>query len=162
MRRVSVKSVGDQLHEAELALEQADWDRARRGFEAVLETGESAPAYEGLGLALWFLGRVAEAIAARERAFELYARERQCSDAARVAVWVAHQHAIAGRMSAARGWVARAERALIEVDTCAGHGWVAVEHARTLTVGGRPDLLCAGGDEIARAIRTTASWRSSR
>ena len=130
MRRVSVKSVGDQLHEAELALEQANWDGARRGYEAVLETGESAPAYEGFGLALWFLGRVAEAIAARERAFELYARERQCSDAARVAVWVAHQHAIAGRMSAARGWVARAERALMDVDTCAGHGWVAVEHAR--------------------------------
>jgi DNA-binding CsgD family transcriptional regulator/tetratricopeptide (TPR) repeat protein len=124
---------GDDLHEAERALEQAEWDKARQGFEAVLASTESAPAYEGLGLALWFLGRVADGIAARARAFELYARERRCSDAARVAVWVSHQHAIAGRASAARGWLARAERVLTEVDPCDGHGWVAIEHARTAT-----------------------------
>ena len=130
---MSVRPTGEVLHEAERALEQAEWDTARRGFEAVLEIAESAPAYEGLGLALWFLGRVADGIAARERAFELFARESRCSDAARVAVWVSHQHAIAGRMSAARGWLARAERALTEVARCAGHGWVAVEHARMST-----------------------------
>ncbi len=47
-----------------------------------------------------------------------------------MAVWVSHQHLIAGRASAARGWLARAERALEDVDGCAGHGWVAVERAR--------------------------------
>jgi DNA-binding CsgD family transcriptional regulator len=128
---MSVRPEGDQLREAERALEQAEWDRARHGFEAVLETTDSAPAYEGLGLALWFLGEVADGIAARERAFEAYAREGRCSDAARVAVWVSNQHEIAGRTSAARGWLARAERALSEVGRCAGHGWVAVQQART-------------------------------
>ncbi len=43
---------------------------------------------------------------------------------------VSHQHLLGGRASAARGWLARAERALQNVDRCAGHGWVAVERAR--------------------------------
>ena len=133
MRKVNVRPEGDELGEAERALERAEWDMARRGFESVLETSESARAYEGLGLALWFLGRVADGIAAREQAFDHYARDSRCSDAARVAVWVAHQHAIAGRASAARGWLARAERALTDVARCAGHGWVAVERARLAT-----------------------------
>ena len=71
-----------------------------------------------------------EGIAARERAFEEYVVARACGDAARVAVWVSHQHLIGGRTSAARGWLARAERALGHVPECAGHGWVAVERAR--------------------------------
>jgi len=112
------------------ALERADWESARFAFEAVLAAGESADARAGLGQALWFLGDIAGAIAMRERAFEEHVRAGRCSDAARMAVWVSHQHLIAGRASAARGWLARSERALEEVDSCAGHGWVAVERAR--------------------------------
>ena len=148
-------SHGDQLREAERALDQAEWDKARRGFEAVLETSESAPAYEGLGLALWFLGRVDEGIAARQRAFELYARERQCSDAARVAAWVSHQHTIAGRASAARGWLARAERVLTEVARCDGHGWVAIERARTAASVTDQISYAREAMEIARAESDT-------
>ena len=37
---------------------------------------------------------------------------------------------MSGRASAARGWLARAERVLDGIPTCAGHGWVAVERAR--------------------------------
>lgn len=128
---MSVGIEGDELREAERALARAEWDRARRGFESVLELTDSAPAHEGLGLALWFLGRVGDGIAARERAFEGYAADHRCSDAARVAVWVSHQHQIAGRRSAARGWLARAERVLGATGPCAGHGWVAVERANT-------------------------------
>ena len=160
IRKVSV-SHGDQLREAERALDQAEWDKARRGFEAVLETSESAPAYEGLGLALWFLGRVDEGIAARQRAFELYARERQCSDAARVAVWVPTSTRSRAAMSAARGWVARAERAVLtEVDTCDGHGWVAVERARTAPRSPTRSAM-RGRRWRSPATRTTASSRSS-
>lgn len=115
------------------ALEEARWDAARQSFLAVLAEGESAEAREGLGLALWFLGEVAEAVSARETAFELYAGAGRCDDAARTAVWVSHQHFVAGRGSAARGWLARAERILEGVDDCAGRGWVAVERARHAT-----------------------------
>jgi len=46
-------------------------------------------------------------------------------------VWVSHQHLNGGRTSAARGWLARAERALENAPgPCPGRGWVAVERAR--------------------------------
>jgi DNA-binding NarL/FixJ family response regulator len=123
-------AVGEELLEATRALDRAEWQDARRAFEAVLENGEPAEALEGLGLAVWFLGDVREGIALRERAFAAYLREDRCSDAARMAVWVSHQHMGGGRASAARGWLSRAERSLESVEVCAGHGWVAVERAR--------------------------------
>jgi DNA-binding NarL/FixJ family response regulator len=121
------------LLEGTRAMDRADWQRARDAFEAVLEAEESAVALEGLGQALWFLGEPAEGIASRERAFEVYLRDGRCDDAARVAVWVSHQHFIGGRASAARGWLARSERALDGLEGCAGRGWLAVERARHAT-----------------------------
>jgi len=127
----------DDLHDGWLALEAARWEQAHQAFDAVLaldaDDGEHAEALDGLGLAIWFLGDVAGGIAARERAFEGYVRARRCDDAARTAVWVSHQHSIAGRASAARGWLSRAERAVADKDGCAGQGWVAVERARHAT-----------------------------
>jgi DNA-binding NarL/FixJ family response regulator len=124
---------GASLHDGTRALERGEWQTAREAFEAVLRDGESALATEGLGMALWFLGDVADGIACRERAFEEHLRAGSCDDAVRIAVWVAHQHFIAGRPSAARGWLARSERALGELDDCPGRGWVAVERARHAT-----------------------------
>ena len=113
------------------ALERADWAGARRVFESVLATADVPEARDGLGLAQWFLGSIAEGIAERERAFEGLVAARRCDAAARVAVWVSHQHLLGGRASAARGWLARAERSLDGAATsCVGRGWVAVEHAR--------------------------------
>jgi DNA-binding CsgD family transcriptional regulator len=121
---------GDLLVEGRRALEAARWDEARAAFEAALEADDGAEARDGLGQALWFLGSVDDAIAARERAFEDYLRGGDCDHAARAAVWVSHQYFISGRASAARGWLARAERALEDAERCEGHGWVAVERAR--------------------------------
>ncbi len=118
------------LAQAVRALDSAQWVAARDGFEAVLQVGESADALEGLGLALWFLGEIPQALAARERAFDAFVRDGRCDRAAHMAVWISHQHVVGGRASAARGWLHRAERALEGVDVCAGHGWVAVERAR--------------------------------
>jgi ATP/maltotriose-dependent transcriptional regulator MalT len=123
-------SGGDQLREGWRALDAARWDAARAAFEAALDVEETPEALSGLGQALWFLGSVQEGISARERAFEGYVRAGRCDEAARVGVWVSHQYSLAGRASAARGWLARAERALEPASGCAGHGWVAVERAR--------------------------------
>jgi ATP/maltotriose-dependent transcriptional regulator MalT len=111
------------------------WASARSAFEAALEAAlqqeDSAQARDGLGLALWFLGSVAEGIAEREHAFEDYAAAGLCDDAARIAVWISHQHLLGGRASAARGWLARAERAVEDSGaSCSGRGWVTVEQAR--------------------------------
>jgi ATP/maltotriose-dependent transcriptional regulator MalT len=110
-------------------LESAQWEAARDAFEAELAADDTPDARDGLGLALWFLGHIDEGIAARERSFESYVRNGRCDEAARVAAWVSHQYLLSGRASAARGWLARAERAL-EDTHCEGHGWVTVERAR--------------------------------
>jgi ATP/maltotriose-dependent transcriptional regulator MalT len=115
--------------EAVQLLESAQWEAARDAFEAALREEESPDAHDGLGLALWFLGQVEEGIAARERAFDGFLREGRCDHGARTAAWVSHQYLLVDRPSAARGWLARAERAL-EDRQCEGSGWVAVERAR--------------------------------
>lgn len=120
----------DDLTAGWRALDEARWEAARAAFSASLTEHETPDALEGLGLALWFLGAIKDGVAARERAFEGYSRARRCDDAARLAVWVSHQHLIAGRQSAARGWLARAERAVEGDGGCAGQGWVAAERAR--------------------------------
>lgn len=121
---------GGHLEEGWRALEAAQWDAARSAFELALAGEETPDALDGLGLAIWFQAHVKEGIAARERAFEGYVAQRRCDDAARVGIWVSHQHLIGGRASAARGWLARAERAVAGAGPCVGQGWVAVERAR--------------------------------
>jgi ATP/maltotriose-dependent transcriptional regulator MalT len=120
----------EEVAEGWRALESAEWQGARQAFEAALEAEETPDALDGLGLAIWFLGSAEDGIATRERAFDGYVRARRCDAAARLAVWVSHQHLIAGRASAARGWLSRADRALEGIDRCEGAGWVAVERAR--------------------------------
>ena len=115
--------------EAAELLERAQWAAARDAFEAALAESDTPDAHDGLGLALWFLGRIEEGVAARERAFDRFVRDGRCDEAARTAAWVSHQYLLAGRASAARGWLSRAERAL-EDTRCEGHGWVTVERAR--------------------------------
>ncbi len=113
--------MGDpRTDEGRRALEAARWDVAREAFESVLGDEETPDALDGLGLALWFLGDVSGGVAARERAVEGYVRAGRCDDAARLAVWVSHQHFVGGRASAARGWLARAERAVEDAGLCAG------------------------------------------
>ncbi|HZG93802.1 MAG TPA: hypothetical protein VEZ46_03730, partial [Mycobacteriales bacterium] len=138
----------DALTAGNVALEAADWDGARLAYEAALADANSPEAHEGLGLALWFLGYVAHSLQERECAFDGYVARGRCDDAARIAVWVSHQHLLAGRASAARGWLARAERALDGLQaTCPGRGWVAVERARHAT--GMPERIA----EARRAMR---------
>jgi len=121
---------GGHLAEGWRALEAAQWDAARTAFEAALAEGDTPDALDGFGMAIWFQAQVKEGIAARERAFEGYVAAGRCDDAARVGIWISHQHLIGGRASAARGWLARADRAVEGCGPCVGQGWVAVERAR--------------------------------
>ena len=121
----------DGVHDGALALERAEWEAAREAFTSALARESSPQAHDGLGQALYFLGQVFEGIAERERAFEGYVAIGRCDEAARAATWVSHQYLLAGRASAARGWLARAERCLEgSAASCLGRGWLAVEVAR--------------------------------
>ena len=103
---------GDQLLEGWRALEAARWDVARAAFEASLAVEETAEAHDGLGQALWFLGAVEEAIAARERAFErVRARREMRRRRARRRVGLAPVLHLGTRLGRARLAVPRGARA---------------------------------------------------
>jgi ATP/maltotriose-dependent transcriptional regulator MalT len=143
--------LGDRTEQGRRALEAARWDAARDAFESVLGEEETPDALDGLGLALWFLGDVGGGLAARERAVEGYVRTGRRDEAARLATWVSHQHGVAGRASAARGWLARAERIVEDAGLCAGQGWVAVERARHAETVEERCAHARSAIEIARA-----------
>src|SRR5215207_1187431 len=152
----------DQLQEGRRALEAARWDSARAAFEAALDAEDTPEARDGLGQALWFLGSVEEGIAAREHAFEDYARGGSCDRAARVAVWISHQYLISGRASAARGWLSRAERALEGIGRCEGQGWVAGER-RSARAAARTGCGCSRRRwRPPRRAESATSTRSAR
>ena len=53
-------------------LERGAWDEAAGQFRAALTLQETAEAWEGLGLALWWLNDLDGAFDARERAYSLF------------------------------------------------------------------------------------------
>jgi DNA-binding CsgD family transcriptional regulator len=144
-----VPAGAELLQTGRQALERADWESARSAFAAALRAGGPG-ARDGLAQAEWLLGRIADAVALREQAFEEHARADRCAEAARAAVWVAHQHVLAGRRSAARGWLARAERVMAGIPLCAGHGWVAVERARQSASTAEQAAAAARALDVAR------------
>jgi DNA-binding CsgD family transcriptional regulator len=107
------------------ALAAGDWRAARDAFERVLEAADEPEALDGLGRALWWLREPERAVVLRERAYSAFRREGDLARAARVALWLAREHAVVwGNEPAANGWLARAERLLADVAPAAERGWL--------------------------------------
>ena len=66
-----LRAAGD-LDRGRAALADSRWREARRAFEAALTREESAEAFEGLGLAAWWLDAAPIVFEARLRAYRLY------------------------------------------------------------------------------------------
>src|SRR3954468_4913660 len=106
------------------ALERADWSAAEELFAArLVDQPDDPEALDGLGRALWWLGRPQDGIVRRREAYALYRRRGNTREAATLAVYRAAEHRIAGQDSAAAGWLARAERLLDELPPSPEHGW---------------------------------------
>jgi DNA-binding NarL/FixJ family response regulator len=118
------------LAAGELALSQGAWDRARDSFEAALAQESSADGFDGLARALWWLGRQADAVDARVRAYGLFRRAGDAARAVRVALWLAHEYsAVQGNEPAAEGWLARAEHVLTEQVDVVERGYLELARA---------------------------------
>jgi class 3 adenylate cyclase len=77
-----------------------------------------------LGEAAWWVGRLDECIAARERAFAAYVDEGNSRRAAMVAMELAKNYFAKGSPSIGSAWVKRAERALEGEPDCVERGWL--------------------------------------
>jgi DNA-binding NarL/FixJ family response regulator len=109
------------------ALDAGRWGDARAAFEASLEREETPEAHEGLGRALWWLCEPRGSARHRERAFVLSRQAGDHARASRVSVDLAMTYLYnLGNESAARGWLARGERAGQAVDSNPARGWLSL------------------------------------
>lgn len=127
----ALMGASELVQDGQAALARADWARARACFEHALEQDARSPeALDGLGRALHFQGEYGRAIELTERAFAAYLRADRGVEAADRARWLAFLHgAVNVNMSAASGWMARAESVLDDVEECAAHGWLELDRA---------------------------------
>ena len=140
MREPKRASEAETVTAAERALARGDWQGAVTAFRAAIEDRPSPEAYEGLGMACWWLDDADGAIHARERAFRSYRTAGDQLGAARAAVALAWDSVtFGGRAAVAHGWLERARRLLESHPLAAEHGWLAVREAEVaLRVDGDP------------------------
>jgi LuxR family maltose regulon positive regulatory protein len=139
------------------ALRRGDWSAARDAFASALKIEESPEAFEGLGLAAWWLDLADEVFASRERAYRLFVERDDRPGAARVAVWMAWDCcAFRGETAIANGWLQRARRLLEGLPACSERAWLEVrEGAFALLEEGEPDRACdlsARGLSVAQEV----------
>jgi len=105
----------------------------RQAFETLSQAQQEQPLavedVERLGESAWWIGRIDECIAARERAYATYLDQGKPGSAAAVAVRLAEDFFRRQAKSLGNGWLKRAERLLQDVPECAEHGALLRLHA---------------------------------
>ncbi|HSL65490.1 MAG TPA: adenylate/guanylate cyclase domain-containing protein [Gaiellaceae bacterium] len=129
------------LDDARAAAERRAWREAYDLYTRVEGASPEAADLERFGEAAFWVGRLEEAVALRERAYAGYASAGAKVDASRLALTLSWDHVGRGEFAVAHGWFANAERLLEgQPDT--------VEHARlTLTRGFNMLFAGAGVDD---------------
>lgn len=110
---------------------------ARHAWREAFETFATAHAERALAVedierlaeSAWWIGRIDECIAARERAYAIYMDRKQPRSAAAVAVRLAEDFFRRQATSLGNGWLRRAERLLEDVEECPEHGALLRLHA---------------------------------
>jgi DNA-binding CsgD family transcriptional regulator len=112
------------------ALMRADLETARTCFEQACAVTETGDALDGLSDVAQLSREYEQAIELKQRAFAAYSRDGRPVQAADVARALAFLHGTYhGNFSVASGWIERAKALLEDVEECAGHGWLALDHA---------------------------------
>jgi len=105
----------------------------RQAFETLSQAQQEQPLavedVERLAESAWWIGRIDECIAARERAYATYLDQGKPRSAAAVAVRLAEDFFRRQAKSLGNGWLKCAERLLQDVPECAEHGALLRLHA---------------------------------
>jgi LuxR family transcriptional regulator, maltose regulon positive regulatory protein len=126
----ATESLGESVERGRDALSRGGWEEARAAFGQALERSDSAEAWEGLSWAASWLEDGAGAIRAREHAYRLYREAGDLRGAARMAIWLGDAYIdFRGEEAVARGWFARCERILEDLEPSPEHGWLAALQA---------------------------------
>jgi tRNA A-37 threonylcarbamoyl transferase component Bud32/tetratricopeptide (TPR) repeat protein len=98
----------------------------REAFETLRQADAARPLavedLERLAVSAWWIGRIDDCIAARERAYAAYMDRRDPASAAVVAACLAEDFFRRQAKSLGNGWLKRAERLLQDLPECRAHG----------------------------------------
>ncbi|MDH4142773.1 MAG: hypothetical protein OEV61_09185 [Chloroflexota bacterium] len=122
---VDARSHDDPLARVREAMDQRRWPEAVEGFGAAdavepLEAGDLTSFAD----AMWWIGKLSDAMALRERAFDAHTAARDPGAAARVALRLASDHGHRGEGSLSKAWTKRAEKLLAALPPSNVHGWL--------------------------------------
>ena len=99
-----------------MGLSRTDWRAAQAASETAIAGGGGGDAHNALAIALFWQGRLDEALIAMERAYAFFQREAEYGRAAWAALWLAgHYMRLKGNPALASGWIARCELSLIHI-----------------------------------------------
>ena len=119
--------VDEPLEAGRQAAQRRAWREAYELLRSADEReGLAAEDVESLADAAWWTGRLDEGIELRERAVAAYVDAGQPRRAALLAVILAMNHDLRGAPSVSSGWVARAERLLVDEPEGVEHGHLAL------------------------------------
>jgi ATP/maltotriose-dependent transcriptional regulator MalT len=108
------------------ALARCDWAAAYELLAATPADAADADTLETLADAAWWVSRLDECIAARERAYTLREEAGERRAAARLAMLLYDNHVFKARRSVAGGWLGRARRLLESEPECVEQGGLLV------------------------------------
>ncbi len=132
------------------ALARREWRQASDRFSTAVDREATGEALEGLSWAAWWLDDVEACIHARERAYRVYRETGEDRAAARMALWLADDHAdLRGEPAVAQGWFGRAARLVADLDPCPEQGWLAVFAAHHALEDGDIEVALRRAEEAA-------------
>lgn len=139
------------------ALDRWDWSAALSHAQAAgphPDDGIEADRLDIAAEAFWWLGRLDDCIAARERAYARYEARGQARQAGQAAVWLYEHHQLKARPAMAGGWLRRARRWLEAEPECVEYGNLLLREAETAHSSGDLDRAGAlGRDALALGRR---------
>ncbi len=149
----------DPLAAVQDALQRQDWEAAFTAAQAVsAETPElEADRSEMMADAAWWLGRLDDCIAARERAYRIFDELGDHRRAGQCAVWLYEHHAFKANPAMAGAWLRRARRALAHDPHCAEHGALLLREAEAAHGGGDLDRAHTMASQVIALGRTLRS-----
>ena len=138
----------DSLHRARHAYAVQDWRGAARSFDVVAPHRLTADDLVAYADAVWWLGRVEDALRLHAAACEALVTESRPADAAGVAFRLGVFHVSRGDEPQGTGWLSRSKHLLDGVPECRVHGLLALTGVDANLLAGQP----AAAVDAARQI----------
>ena len=142
MRWSRVVQDAHRIEEARAAARQGSWAEAFELFQAVQESSLTPADLETIADCEWWLCRLDEAMATRQRTYQAYAAVGNDARAAYNAWFLAYDHFSKGEGSIGAGWLARAQRHLANHPECVEHAYLSIADAHAAEGRGEWEEAC--------------------